>query len=713
MQYRFLASSLALSFLAGCLDTAPPSRPAVPAAEQPPASGPGRVLDAALMPEEHWPEAFAVATDATAPHDGAVLVDAPAAPASPSLGADADAGASASASLDGTVALPDGDSSLDAASVGVERPDAATAVAVVPADAALRVADAATGVADAALDAAFTPAPDVMVDPAPDVGLDATADASPDVDPDAMADASPDVVPDAMAVASPDAAPSCVATSLDDGCNGIDDDCDGRMDEDFVSDGTCNAGVCRAPATASLCDAGEETACVPGPVLRFDEMLCSGAPCGAACRDTQMLRDPGFEHGLDFWRVLQYVENGFVPDATVSIETRPEFVIRGRGALQVTNRRSVGEFQVQFSHAALPVEADRFYELVFLARSDRPVFALRVAVSTERLPEARLGGNNLGLFTAFAVGDEWRLHKVRFRATGTEPRASLVFAAGATAGTLLVDAVEMRPCDGPNGQCAACDAEPCMPAPPDADDVGARLTADGLSLALRWDAFGAPPMDPCLVVRAPGHGIDGRMIRPSGTDPAGFSLFVLPNETPVGAAPFTACEACRFGVPLRLEPADCAAGDPIDLGVSGDPATGDLLFSGLDETCAPSTALAVERLANGRFAPAGRTASALGCVGASPCHRLTLHLVAQAGAVPRGDVEFWGPNGERMPSSPFRGSGEYPAPPGACTATVNPVAGLDFEASWFESDVVSRAPLCPNLGGGGRGATGNAECRGE
>jgi hypothetical protein len=48
-------------------------------------------------------------------------------------------------------------------------------------------------------------------------------------------------------------------------CNGLDDDCDGPIDEDYVIDDTCGIGFCGAPNnTPSSCVDGVETLCVPG-----------------------------------------------------------------------------------------------------------------------------------------------------------------------------------------------------------------------------------------------------------------------------------------------------------------------------------------------------------------------------------------------------------------------------------------------------------------
>ncbi len=47
-------------------------------------------------------------------------------------------------------------------------------------------------------------------------------------------------------------------------CDGVDDDCDGAADEDYVVDDTCGVGECLTNNTPSSCVAGVETPCAPG-----------------------------------------------------------------------------------------------------------------------------------------------------------------------------------------------------------------------------------------------------------------------------------------------------------------------------------------------------------------------------------------------------------------------------------------------------------------
>ncbi len=57
----------------------------------------------------------------------------------------------------------------------------------------------------------------------------------------------------------------CVPTgAAEDTCNGVDDDCDGSVDEDYVIDDTCGVGACQTNNTPSSCVAGVETLCQAG-----------------------------------------------------------------------------------------------------------------------------------------------------------------------------------------------------------------------------------------------------------------------------------------------------------------------------------------------------------------------------------------------------------------------------------------------------------------
>ncbi len=60
-----------------------------------------------------------------------------------------------------------------------------------------------------------------------------------------------------------------------DDCDGADDDGDGAVDEDFAPTG-CGEGACRLTATPSRCDDGAFVPCVPGDALAADDTVCDG-----------------------------------------------------------------------------------------------------------------------------------------------------------------------------------------------------------------------------------------------------------------------------------------------------------------------------------------------------------------------------------------------------------------------------------------------------
>jgi len=59
---------------------------------------------------------------------------------------------------------------------------------------------------------------------------------------------------------------------IDATCDDVDDDCDGRLDEDYAPVG-CGDGVC---AAESACEGGAEVACEPGDALSADDATCDG-----------------------------------------------------------------------------------------------------------------------------------------------------------------------------------------------------------------------------------------------------------------------------------------------------------------------------------------------------------------------------------------------------------------------------------------------------
>jgi hypothetical protein len=59
-------------------------------------------------------------------------------------------------------------------------------------------------------------------------------------------------------------------------CDGVDDNCSGVADEDYLIDDTCGVGYCQATNTPSSCDGGVETVCQPGTPLGPDDTTCDG-----------------------------------------------------------------------------------------------------------------------------------------------------------------------------------------------------------------------------------------------------------------------------------------------------------------------------------------------------------------------------------------------------------------------------------------------------
>jgi len=115
--------------------------------------------------------------------------------------------------------------------------------------------------------------------------------------------------------------PGPAASPVDDTCNGVDDDCNGDTDEDYLIDPSCGVGVCLAFNAPSSCAGGVETPCVPGAPLAAQDLTCDGMD-----DDCDGLEDedyvPQVECGMGWCKVsavpstcLDGVETACVPGA--------------------------------------------------------------------------------------------------------------------------------------------------------------------------------------------------------------------------------------------------------------------------------------------------------------------------------------------------------------------------------------------------------------
>ena len=118
-----------------------------------------------------------------------------------------------------------------------------------------------------------TPDTAVVADAAPDQGMDAMVvkDAEVEIDRGPTPDAAPDVGPDM----APDALPPDACAPVDEICDGEDNDCDGRVDEDPVD--ACQP--CGPEGGVGICGNGA-TLCVGGElVCDLDRCTCDGGDC--------------------------------------------------------------------------------------------------------------------------------------------------------------------------------------------------------------------------------------------------------------------------------------------------------------------------------------------------------------------------------------------------------------------------------------------------
>ena len=73
---------------------------------------------------------------------------------------------------------------------------------------------------------------------------------------------------------SPQTCSPLQGTDKDLNCDGIDEDCDSEIDDDYIIDNNCGIGLCKVNSTASSCNNGIESECQPGQPLDNDS-LCN------------------------------------------------------------------------------------------------------------------------------------------------------------------------------------------------------------------------------------------------------------------------------------------------------------------------------------------------------------------------------------------------------------------------------------------------------
>ena len=64
--------------------------------------------------------------------------------------------------------------------------------------------------------------------------------------------------------------------SADTSCNGVDDDCDSDIDDDYIVNASCGVGICKLGNTPSSCEQGFEVPCAPGDPIGETDGICDG-----------------------------------------------------------------------------------------------------------------------------------------------------------------------------------------------------------------------------------------------------------------------------------------------------------------------------------------------------------------------------------------------------------------------------------------------------
>ena len=93
-------------------------------------------------------------------------------------------------------------------------------------------------------------------------------------------------------------------------CNGVDDDCDFQIDEDYVIDDTCGVGVCQTGNVPSSCVDGLVTPCTPGSPTEEPEVTCDDID-----NDCDESTDEGLQYNLT--TTANPIEGGMItPDCS-------------------------------------------------------------------------------------------------------------------------------------------------------------------------------------------------------------------------------------------------------------------------------------------------------------------------------------------------------------------------------------------------------------
>ncbi|MCX7607800.1 MAG: carbohydrate binding domain-containing protein, partial [Anaerolineales bacterium] len=176
----------------------------------------------------------------------------------------------------------------------------------------------------------------------------------------------------------------------------------------------------------------------------YDELDFSlGYPLGPAYRV-----DVGFDPGPnrivngDFespmaspWRLWTNTDAGCRATVTRDGTTAAEGKYSAR--IVVTSTSGI-DWHVDFNQDYRSLEKEAVYDLTFWAKADRPTL-LGLAASKNASP-----WTNYGLSHQVMVGPSWQLYTITFRATASVTDARIQFFAGAVAGTIWLDGIQLQ-----------------------------------------------------------------------------------------------------------------------------------------------------------------------------------------------------------------------------------------------------------------------------